>query len=393
MFDKHEIHEGQSELANRLRIAYVTNSTEGGGAALPIPLLTRVLRDLGAEIRVFALEKRDSRALPYLIAAGLDPLVRTGGKHDHFAALRWLDAETRAWGATHLWTSLSRSAALGLLIARRRKIPTYCRLMNALPKTGNRLILRILQRHARAWIADSDSTARVAREVLHVEDSRLLVWPTFAANPHTPIAAAWRPGDPLRLGSLGRLHPVKGYDVLISALARLRQAGFHPPVPFTVTIGGDGTERAKLEASLRSAGVREMLLPGYIDQPQQFLAGLHLYLQPSRSEGMCIAAHEAMAAALPVLVSAVGELPHSVVPGVTGITVPPANVVALAEGLHRLLSRPEQLQHMGATARLRILERYSEERFVAAGTALFNRMVTASAAGHTTSLDRFGPRA
>ncbi len=39
-----------------MRIAYVTNSTEGGGAALPIPAVTRVLRDLGAEVRVFALK-------------------------------------------------------------------------------------------------------------------------------------------------------------------------------------------------------------------------------------------------------------------------------------------------------------------------------------------------
>ena len=45
--------------ASALRIAYITNSTEGVGAALPIPDLTRVLRDRGAEVRVFALEKRD----------------------------------------------------------------------------------------------------------------------------------------------------------------------------------------------------------------------------------------------------------------------------------------------------------------------------------------------
>ncbi|MEO8316542.1 MAG: glycosyltransferase family 4 protein [Pseudomonadota bacterium] len=393
MIDTQEIPNLPNGVVNRLRIAYVTNSTEGGGATLPIPLLTQVLRDLGAEIRVFALEKRDGRALPRLVAAGLDPLVRPGGKHDHLAALRWLDAETHAWGATHLWTSLSRSAALGLLIARRRKIPTYCRLMNALPKTGNRLILRMLQGHAQAWIADSDSTAILARDVLRVEDSRLLVWPTYAADPRAPVAAPWRPGEPLRLGSLGRLHPVKGYDVLISALARLRHQGFHPPVPFTVTIGGEGTIRAKLEASAHRAGVQELLLPGYIDQPLQFLAGLHLYLQPSRSEGMCIAAHEAMTAALPVLASAVGELPHSVLEGVTGMTVPAADVATLADGLHRLLSRPEQLQQMGAKARQRMLERYSEARFVAAGTELFKRMVTASAAGHTTSLDHCGPRA
>src|SRR6185369_9476486 len=69
----------RSEVMERIpmRIAYVTNSTEGGGAALPIPAITQVLRDLGATVRVFALEKRDGHALPSLVAAGLDPLVRS----------------------------------------------------------------------------------------------------------------------------------------------------------------------------------------------------------------------------------------------------------------------------------------------------------------------------
>lgn len=377
-----------------MRIAYITNSTEGGGASLPIPAVTQVLRDLGAEVRVFALSRRDGHGLPPLVAAGLDPLVRPGGgEKDNLAALRWLDAETRAWGATHLWTALTRSAALGLLLGSWRRIPTFCWLMNALPKIGNRVALRALQSRARTWVAVSESTAQLAREMLHVEESRLLVWPTFAADVHAPQASAWQPGQPLRVGSLGRLHPVKGYDVVVAALARLRQRGFRPPVPFTITIAGEGTERAALEAQLRATGVTELLLPGYTAQPQQFLAGLHLYLQPSRSEGICVAAHEAMAASLPVLASAVGELAYSVVDDVTGLTVPPADPDALAEGLRRLLSHPEKLQRMGTAAHELVLRRYSAQRFLDAGRELFNRMAAASAADRTASPAPTGPRA
>jgi glycosyltransferase involved in cell wall biosynthesis len=377
-----------------MRIAYVTNSTEGGGAALPIPALTRVLRDLGAEVRVFALEMRDGRALPQLVAAGLDPLVRPGGgKHDHLAALRWLDAQTRAWGATHLWTSLTRSAVLGLMIGPRRGIPTFCWLMNVLPKAGNRIALRLLQSRARGWIAVSGITAQLAREQLGVEAARLMTWPMFAANAGAPIASPWQPGKPIRLGSIGRLHPVKGYDVLVASLARLQQSGFRPPAPFSITIAGEGAERARLEGMAKSAGVTGLQLPGYTAQPEVFLASLHLYLQPSRSEGFCNAAHEAMTAGLPVLASAVGEMPHSIVNGVTGLTVPPADPAALADGLHQLLSRPEQLQQMGSAARALVLERFSEQRFVATGTELFKRMAAASAADHTATRDRSGPHA
>jgi glycosyltransferase involved in cell wall biosynthesis len=305
--------------------------------------------------------------------------VRPGGrKNDHLAALHWLDSEVRAWGATHLWTSLSRSAALGLVLARRHGIPTFCWLMNALPKTGNRLILRALQSRASAWIAVSDSTAEIARTMLKVEDARLMVWPTFAANASAPQATPWQPGQTLRVGSLGRLHPVKGYDVLVEALARLKQSGFRPPVPYTVTIGGEGAERARLEAAARKGGVQEFLLPGYTDQPLQFLAGLHLYAQPSRSEGICVAAHEAMVAGLPVIASATGELTHSIVQNVTGLAVKTADPAALADGLHSLLSQPERLHTMGIAARELVLGRYSGQRFLAAGEELFNRMRAAS---------------
>lgn len=377
-----------------MRIAYVTNSTEGGGAALPIPSVTRVLRDLGAEVRVFALERRDGNALPALVAAGLDPVVRIDGrKNDHLAALRWLDAQIRAWRATHLWTSLSRSAALGLWLARRHDIPTYCWLMNALPSRGNRWILRALQSRARTWVAVSDSTADLARQVLGVEDSRLMVWPTFAADPAAPIAAPWQAGQTLRLGSLGRLHPVKGYDILVSALAKLRQAGFRPPVPFTVTIAGEGAQRAALESQARKAGVTELFLPGYTANPQQFLADQHLYLQPSRSEGICVAAHEAMVAALPVLASAVGELPGSIDHQTTGYLVAPEDPEALASGLQYLLSEPARLRPMGEASRQRILGLYSAERFRAAGAELFNRMAAATSSGRTAGPGRSDPRA
>ena len=377
-----------------MRVAYITNSTEGGGAALPIPAVTRVLRDQGAQVRVFALEKRDGRALPALLAAGLDPLVRpNGGRSDHLQALRWLDRETRAWGATHLWTALSRSAALGLLLSRRRNLPTFCWLMNALPKTGNRLVLRALQARAGAWIAVSDSTAELARKVLRVHEDRVLTWPIYAADPLAPTAMPWEPGEPIRIGSLGRLHPVKGYDVLIAALARLRREGFSPTAGFKVTIAGEGAGRARLEAAARAAGVDSLLMPGYTDHPARFLASQHLYVQPSRSEGFCVAVQEAMVAGLPVVVSAVGDLPQTVEQGATGLVVPPEDPVALADALFRLLSRPALLYPMGVTARLRVLERYSTQKFTAAGVDLFERMVSASAAGHTTSRDPSGLRA
>ena len=360
-----------------MRIAYVINSVEGGGAASPVPALAGVLRSCGAQVRVFALTRRNGRALAPMRAAGLDPLVREGGEHDHVAALRWLSKQIRDWGATHLWTSLSRATLLGLVLGPRQGLPVFCWQHNAFLKAGNRILLRALQHRAHTWIADSDCVAKLTKTRLKVEEPRLLTWPIFAADPAAPRARPWQPGEPLRLGSLGRLHPAKGYDLLTEALARLRQEGFRSPVPFTITIAGEGAMRERLEAQAQAAGLRELRWVGYSDQPRAFLADLHLYLQPSRVEGFCIAAHEAMVAGLPVLACAVGELPHSIESGTSGLLVPPGDAQALGAALRALLSRPDRLAAMGEAARTRVLERFSMQRFSGCGRELFGRMAAA----------------
>ena len=174
----------------------------------------------------------------------------------------------------------------------------------------------------------------------------------------------------MRIGTLGRLHPVKGYDVLIEALARLKSH----PVPHEVIIGGDGAGRDALEAAARAAGLGNVRLACYVGNPREFLANLHVYVQPSRSEGFCVAAHEAMQAGLPVVASAVGEMPNSIVEGQTGWTVPPGNADALAEALAAALTHPDRLAPMGLTARARVLDRYVPDSFEAIGRSIVKRM-------------------
>lgn len=353
-----------------MRIAYVINSVEGGGAALPVPAITRVLREAGAEVRVFALMRRDGRALPPMHAAGLDVVVRDGGARDHLAAWRWLDAQLGTWRPSHVWTSLTRATLLGQIVGARRSLPVVSWQHNAFLRPANRLLLRARQARSALWIGDSASVTALTATRLGVPAARLATWPIFAADPDAPQATPWRPGEPVRIGSLGRLHPAKGHDVLVAALALLAAQGVR--TPFAVAIGGDGAGRARLEAAIRAAGV-DVTLAGYVDRPRDFLAGLHLYVQPSRREGFCIAAHEAMAAGLPVVASAVGELAQSIDPR-CGVTVPPEDAAALAAALARMLAAPGSLAAIGAAARDHVRDRFSPARFDAAGRAVLARL-------------------
>ncbi len=352
-----------------MRIAYVINSVEGGGAASPVPAILSVLRDGGAEVAVFALTARDRRGETAMRAAGFDVHVRDGGETDHVAALRWLDATLCDWSPTHLWTSLTRATLLGQIVGVRRGWPVVSWQHAAFLKPANRVLLRAMQRLSRLWIGDSTVVTQLTAERLHVPPERLVKWSIFRADPDAKQATPWRVGEPVRIGSLGRLHRVKGYDVLIEALALVETS-----IPYEVVIAGDGAERDALDARARALGIRTLRFAGYAADPATFLAECHIYVQPSRSEGLCVAAHEAMQAGLPVVASAVGELPGSIAEGETGLTVPPGDPAALANALSTMLVDPARLAAMGQAGRARVLAKFGPARFVATGLAILERM-------------------
>jgi glycosyltransferase involved in cell wall biosynthesis len=145
--------------------------------------------------------------------------------------------------------------------------------------------------------------------------------------------------------SIGRLVPIKGYDVLVRAfgVASLRADGAVAPAPPpTLVIVGDGPERSRLERLARRLEV-DLRLPGFVPREAiaTWLAGADLYVQPSRplpsgrTEGLPVATLEALAAGLPVLASATGglaELPYG--PPRLRL-VPPGDAAALAACLEK----------------------------------------------------------
>lgn len=344
------------------RIAYVINSVEGGGAALPAPRVISLLKREGYEVVVLALTRRNGRALPAFAEAGIEVRVRDGGERDHLAALGWLRAQLRDLKPGLVWSSLSRATLLCQLGAGR--VPLVSWQHAAFLRPANRWLMRAFRRRTVLWVADSEQVAKLTAARLRVSRDRVMVWPLVAADPEAKQAAPWRSGEAVRIGSLGRLHPVKGYDVLVEALARVGGR-------YEASIAGEGAERDALAAKARAAGVA-LALPGFVE-PAAYLASLHLYVQPSRSEGLCVAAHEAMAAGLPVVASAVGELSSSIAEG-TGLLVPPGDAAALAEAIGRLVTAPERLAAMSAAARKRVIERFGPERFEAAGKAVVERL-------------------
>lgn len=353
------------------RIAYVINSLEGGGAAAMVPAITSFFRLRGYAVKVFVLTPRNMKAEPALKAAHQDYAVRVGGEQDHWSAYRWLLQSLKAWQPTQIWTSLTRSTLIGQQVGRVLKVPVISWQHNAFLKPGNIRLLRAMRNMSVLWVADSSVVADITQQRLRLPESRLICWPVFQAQPAAQQARPWQPGGSVRIGSLGRLHRAKGYDVLCAALARVD----HQTLPdFTVTVAGEGALGQELEHQALSLGKNRLNFSGFCADPAKFLADCHLYIQPSRREGFCIAAHEAMQAGLPVIGSETGEMARSILPGKTGWLIPPENTEALAQALTQALMRPDLLVQKGAAAREHVLQKFGPEQFAQYGDAVLERI-------------------
>lgn len=357
-----------------MRIAYVINSMEGGGAQTPLPKIVRSLEKAGASVRVLALTARNGLAVGRLRENGIEPVVREGRETDHLAAYRWILDQLHAWDAEAIWTSLTRATLLGQLAGRRAGIPIVSWQHNAFLKPWNERLLRWRAGAADIWVADSAHVAALTKERLGIAAERLVTWPIFAAEPDAALAQPWQPEETLEIGSLGRLHPNKGYDILIEALAILQAAPSAPTTPYRVTIAGTGADERKLRAHAEARNVGTIDFIGFATDPAAYLTKLHLYLQPSRREGLCIAAHEAMQAGLPIIVSRTGEMPFTVDSPAVGRVVEVADPHSLAMALAELLGSPERLAAMGQAARARVLQRFSQNRFDATGALIVRRV-------------------
>ena len=98
----------------------------------------------------------------------------------------------------------------------------------------------------------------------------------------------------------------------------------------------------------------------------------------SASEGTPVTIIEALAAARPVVVTAVGGVPDVVDEGETGFLVAPGDAQAMAERLDVLARDPARRTAMGEAGRERVLRRYGVERLVGDVDALYRELLGAS---------------
>ncbi|MEY2423387.1 MAG: hypothetical protein QOI95_3454 [Acidimicrobiaceae bacterium] len=215
----------------------------------------------------------------------------------------------------------------------------------------NRVLNRLCSRLADRVVVPS----RTAVDRMPALESRRAVAVVPYALP--PAALAPAAGSCPRVPTLvtvGRLHPDKGIDVLLRAVALLR-----PAVPDVRVIVAGGPQRGverhhdELVALRRDLGLDAVVeLPGHVERVAHLLASASVYVQPSRerTELQPIAILEAMAAGVPVVATAVGAVPEQLGGGTIGTLVPPEDPAALARAIAAVLAAPAHAHEMAAQA-------------------------------------------
>ncbi len=164
------------------------------------------------------------------------------------------------------------------------------------------------------------------------------------------------PGEPVRIVALGRLHPKKGFGVLVEALRLL--AGRN--VDFRCTIAGEGPEREPLQNQIRGAGMTgKIILTGWTDDVAGYLSSGDLFVLPSFQEDFPLAVLDAMASGLPIVASAIDGPKDFLINGETGLLVPPNEPSALADAIAGLLADGALRERLGTSARRTAEEQYS----------------------------------
>jgi glycosyltransferase involved in cell wall biosynthesis len=360
----------------------------GAGPTARTVQLSQALRDLGITCEIATCRARSEPAardgLHGIEVVGLPSIagrfrIPVGG----FSAL---DAAVRRADIVLLmnhWTTLNAVAFRAASRARNPYIVCPC---GALPLFGRSQRLKSIYNSLIGYRMVREAAGQIA--VTHDEVDQIAAYgasrATIVVIPNgVPSAAGPADPAPFRarhdLGAapfalfLGRLSPIKGPDLLVSAFANTR-ARF--PQWRMVMAGPDEGMLQGLERQVAQAGLdRHVSFVGHLNEhdKRQALAAANLLVVPSRSEAMSIVVLEAAAAGRPVLVTDRCGLPE--VADVGGGWVVPATVAGLAHGLEQAFADEAGLASRGEAWRRFALDRFAWPRIAAQHLEMFSNVL------------------
>ncbi|MFZ1968268.1 MAG: glycosyltransferase family 4 protein [Bradyrhizobium sp.] len=182
-----------------------------------------------------------------------------------------------------------------------------------------------------------------------------------------PVALA---PDATDIAYVGEFRHIKGADLLIDAVARLRADG----KPVTLTLAGDGEELASLKSQVEKHSLTEAVrFIGHVKARFGFSKG-KLLVVPSRGDSMPYVVIEAAAAGIPMVAANVGGIPEIFGPHQDALFAP-NSVGAMADAIGAALDDPNTAATRAKTLRERIFMHFSQKAMVEGVLASYREAV------------------
>jgi glycosyltransferase involved in cell wall biosynthesis len=173
-----------------------------------------------------------------------------------------------------------------------------------------------------------------------------------------------KPGE-IVVGTLAGLRDVKDLPMLVRAVggcsSRVR-----------LVIVGEGPERERIEDTAENMGIADkVLLPGFLREPHKFVGLFDIMAMSSKSEQFPISVIEGMAAGLPIVAPAVGDVPHMVSPENSDFIPRLKGEVPLRDAIEKLARDATLRASIGAANRAKAVAEYDEGMMIARYAKLY----------------------
>jgi colanic acid/amylovoran biosynthesis glycosyltransferase len=235
-------------------------------------------------------------------------------------------------------------------------------------------------------IREKVAAAELVSAISYFCRSQIMLWSAPADWHKIEVAplgidiSGWQPATfrehpaPFELISVGRLADVKGYPLLLEAVALLAAEGRD----VRLRLVGDGPDSLQLQELAGQLGIAgKVVFEGWKSQEElrYLYAGSDLCVLSSFSEGVPVVLMEAMATGVPCVAPRITGIPELIRDGVEGLLVTPANVADLAAAIGSLMDNPELRRQMAARSRERIADQYELRQNVLRLSKLFSRKI------------------
>lgn len=231
-----------------------------------------------------------------------------------------------------------------------------------------------LSAHIRNYLIDTVGIhARKVTQVCNGVDTELFrMRDDTAGSPAIP--AQFRSGNPVLIGWVGRMQPVKDpVSLLVAFNHMIQKPRFHDAARLVLV--GDGPMRNTVENIAKKLGIAELIwMAGNRDDVPDILRQLDVFVLPSLAEGISNTILEAMASGLPVIACDVGGNFELVDDGKTGTLVDAADASQLSEAIERYVNNSALRREHGIAARQAAMKRFSLQSMVDGYDAVYARM-------------------